>query len=425
MNKIKLGEIANITKLAGFEHTKFIQGNCTHSKVNVDDIPLFIGKTVRNGKIDNNFDWYIPKSISEELPRSQLRKKCIICPYVGSLGDLAIFEGKYEAHLGSNIAKIELVDNKKYTEEFLYYYLKSPYGNSLLLKDTQGAVQKNITMEAIRNVILPNIDYKLQSKISSILKFLDDKIELNNKINSELEAMAKTIYDYWFLQFEFPNEEGKPYKSSGGKMVWNDELKREIPEIFQNLLLKEIKNISVITGKTPSTKDETNFGNEVPFITIEDLRENVFVVNTKRKLSKKGANAQEKKYIPSGSICVSCIATIGEIAITTETSQTNQQINSVICGREEIRNYLYFYLKNIFLNFKVKSGNIFSNMNKEEFESVKILLPTENILVKFSKIISLILSKIEVNTKENQELTSLRDFLLPLLMNGQVGFKEE
>ena len=425
MSKIKLGEIANITKLAGFEHTKFIQGNCTHSKVNVDDIPLFIGKTVRNGKIDNNFDWYIPKSISEELPRSQLRKKCIICPYVGSLGDLAIFEGKYEAHLGSNIAKIELVDNKKYTEEFLYYYLKSPYGNSLLLKDTQGAVQKNITMEAIRNVILPNIDYKLQSKISSILKFLDDKIELNNKINSELEAMAKTIYDYWFLQFEFPNEEGKPYKSSGGKMVWNEELKREIPEIFQNLLLKEIKNISVITGKTPSTKDETNFGNEVPFITIEDLRENVFVVNTKRKLSKKGANAQEKKYIPSGSICVSCIATIGEIAITTETSQTNQQINSVICGREEIRNYLYFYLKNIFLNFKVKSGNIFSNMNKEEFESVKILLPTENILVKFSKIISLILSKIEVNTKENQELTSLRDFLLPLLMNGQVGFKEE
>jgi type I restriction enzyme S subunit len=320
-------------------------------------------------------------------------------------------------------ASPELID-----ANYLYYLLTSNDTIKYLDKiaSTSVSAYPSFTPNDIKNYeisIIENINF--QKKIGNLLYKIEEKIELNNKINSELEAMAKTIYDYWFLQFEFPNEEGKPYKSSGGKMVWNEELKREIPEIFQNLLLKEIKNISVITGKTPSTKDETNFGNEVPFITIEDLRENVFVVNTKRKLSKKGANAQEKKYIPSGSICVSCIATIGEIAITTETSQTNQQINSVICGGEEIRNYLYFYLKNIFLNFKVKSGNIFSNMNKEEFESVKILLPTENILVKFSKIISLILSKIEVNTKENQELTSLRDFLLPLLMNGQVGFKEE
>ena len=326
--------------------------------------------------------------------------------------------------IGESIFSIR-VNKEIVLPEYLCLYLSSDYFIKLASKNTTGSIIQEIRISDLMNtdIIIPPKD--TQKCIAESILNVDKKIELNNKINAELEAMAKTIYDYWFLQFEFPNEDGKPYKSSGGKMVWNEELKREIPEIFQNLLLKEIKNISVITGKTPSTKDETNFGNEVPFITIEDLRENVFVVNTKRKLSKKGANAQEKKYIPSGSICVSCIATIGEIAITTETSQTNQQINSVICGREEIRNYLYFYLKNIFLNFKVKSGNIFSNMNKEEFESVKILLPTENILVKFSKIISLILSKIEVNTKENQELTSLRDFLLPLLMNGQVGFKEE
>lgn len=329
------------------------------------------------------------------------------------------YKGKFNAYQRTYVITVK----KGYDIDYIYYSLK--FNLEHFKKISQGSQTKFLTMGILNKFELKKIKYDEQKKISRILSKIDKKIELNNKINSELEAMAKTIYDYWFLQFEFPNEDGKPYKSSGGKMVWNEELKREIPEIFQNLLLKEIKNISVITGKTPSTKDETNFGNEVPFITIEDLRENVFVVNTKRKLSKKGANAQEKKYIPSGSICVSCIATIGEIAITTETSQTNQQINSVICGREEIRNYLYFYLKNIFLNFKVKSGNIFSNMNKEEFESVKILLPTENILVKFSKIISLILSKIEVNTKENQELTSLRDFLLPLLMNGQVGFKEE
>ena len=390
MNKIKIGEILQFQR--GYDLTK---KNIIEGKFPV---------VTSTGIMAYHNEFKSPSSIV--IGRS------------GTIGKPQLIETKFWPHNTT----LFINDFKGNNINYIYYLLL----NLNIEKIKSGSNIPTLNRNHLHDIsVLFEKNSIIQNKIGLILKNIDDKIELNNKINSELEAMAKTIYDYWFLQFEFPNEEGKPYKSSGGKMVWNDELKREIPEIFQNLLLKEIKNISVITGKTPSTKDETNFGNEVPFITIEDLRENVFVVNTKRKLSKKGANAQEKKYIPSGSICVSCIATIGEIAITTETSQTNQQINSVICGREEIRNYLYFYLKNIFLNFKVKSGNIFSNMNKEEFESVKILLPTENILVKFSKIISLILSKIEVNTKENQELTSLRDFLLPLLMNGQVGFKEE
>ena len=96
--------------------------------------------------------------------------------------------------------------------------------------------------------------------------------------------MAKTIYDYWFLQFEFPNDKGNPYKSSGGKMVWNEELKKEIPEKFNRMVLKNIDGITIITGKTPSTKED-NFGNDVMFITIEDLRKNTFIVDTNRKLS--------------------------------------------------------------------------------------------------------------------------------------------
>ena len=206
-----LGEIAYITKLAGFEHTNYIQGHCTHTKANETDVPLFIGKTVRDGKIDTDFDWYIPKSISDGLERSKLTKKCLVLPYVGTLGDMAIFDGSYPAHLGSNIAKIELNQDCGYSEEYIYYFLKSPYGQSLLLRDMQGAVQKNITMEAIRKVELPNISIEYQAKVVSALKMLDDKIENNNAVNTELEAMAKTIYDYWFLQFEFPDENGKPY----------------------------------------------------------------------------------------------------------------------------------------------------------------------------------------------------------------------
>ena len=224
----KIGEIAYITKLAGFEHTKYIQGNCTHKKINDDDIPLFIGKTVRDGKIDTDFDWYISKKISDELPRSKLNKRCIVLPYVGTLGDMAIFENTYEAHLGSNIAKIEIEDDSKYSIEFIYYFLKSPYGQNLLMRDLQGAVQKNITMEAIRNVILPDIKVEIQNKIVKVLKAMDNKIDNNSKIKSEIENMIRTIFDYWFIQFEYPNESGNSYKSSGGKMKWNNKLMKKI-----------------------------------------------------------------------------------------------------------------------------------------------------------------------------------------------------
>ena len=183
MSEVKLGDISFITKLAGFEHTKYIQGNNTHEKISEDDVPLFIGKTVQNGKIDKNFDWYIPKELSNQLERSKLNKKCLVLPYVGSVGDLAIFDASYDAHLGSNIAKIELAENCGYSEEFIYYFLKSDYGQKILLRDIQGAIQKNITMKAIREVSLPDISIQEQNNIVSILKGLDDKIQINNQIN--------------------------------------------------------------------------------------------------------------------------------------------------------------------------------------------------------------------------------------------------
>lgn len=420
----KLKDIAYITKLAGFEHTKFIQGNCTHKKIKNDDKPLFIGKTVREGKIDKNFDWYISSNISEELPRSQLNKKCIVLPYVGSVGDLAIFDGSYKAHLGSNIAKLELSENSNYSEEFIYYYLKSPLGQKLLLRDIQGAVQKNITMDAIRNVEMPDLDKNIQDKIVKVLKSLDEKIDNNNKIISELEQMAKTIYDYWFLQFEFPNEDGKSYKSSGGKMVWNDELKKEIPECWTSKKIIEIED-NIVTGKTPSTKDDTNFNGNIPFITIDDIRQGLYISKTIRTLSDKGANSQSKKFVPENSICVTCIATVGLVGITIENSQTNQQINSIVCQN---KNNLYYLVSAITDYFKystgAKSGNIFDNMNKEDFASIKLLYPNGSILEKYNKKMEPIYTKIKNCIIENKELTKLRDFLLPLLMNGQVGFKE-
>ena len=144
-------------------------------------------------KLYSVVDWYIPLSLSEALPRSQLRKKCIVLPYVGSVGDLAIYDGSYPAHLGSNIAKIEEIDETKYLIEFIYFYLKSPIGQKKLLRDIQGGVQKNITMEAIRNIELPNIALREQRKIVSILSPIDGQIKRNNDMVHKLQCFKPAL----------------------------------------------------------------------------------------------------------------------------------------------------------------------------------------------------------------------------------------
>ena len=206
LEKYKLGEIAFITKLAGFEHTKYIQGNCVHEKKDDNYIPLFIGKTIKDGKINPEFDWYISKDIADKLERSQLKKKCIVLPYVGTLGDLAIFDGSYYALLGSNVAKIELEDNDLFTEEFIYYYLKSSAGQAVLLKDQQGGVQKNITMDSIRNVEIPFFDKEHQLYITSVLSSLDRKIALNRAINRNLRPLDHSSKEVEVLHVVFSTE---------------------------------------------------------------------------------------------------------------------------------------------------------------------------------------------------------------------------
>ena len=230
--------------------------------------------------------------------------------------------------------------------------------------------------------------------------------------------MAKQLYDYWFVQFDFPNEEGKPYKSSGGKMVWNEKLKREIPKEWCAMTIGEVEN-NIITGKTPSCADEDNFGGDIPFITIDDIRGNLFVFNSQRTLSTKGAESQTKKYLPSGSLSISCIGTIGVMGFIAKLSQTNQQINSIVFENEHNREFVYFALNLYFENAKAKTGNVFANMSKDEFASIKVVYPPKQILQEFHNKVVAIFDNIKNNIDEINALTKQRDELLPLLMNGQ------
>lgn len=366
-----------------------------------------------------------------------------IYPYYGAQGivdyvDDYIFDGKYiliaedGENLKSNNKSICTLATGKYwvnnhahiiegndetNTDFLYYKLNSisfaPY--------ITGSAQPKLNKENLLNIELYIPSREHQDKIAKVLTLLDQKIQTNNQINQELEAMVKTLYDYWFVQFDFPDQNGKPYKSSGGKMVYSPELKREIPEGWGVETLKDFES-KIITGKTPSRANSDNFGGEIPFITIGDIRGNTFIYNTSETLTDLGASVQQNKYLPEGSLCVSCIATVGEIGFTIEWSHTNQQINSIVFEDETNRYYLYFALKNYFenANASAKTGNTFANMNKEDFSGIRIILPRNEIKNNFHKMTEPYFAQIKCLQGQNQELTQLRDWLLPMLMNGQV-----
>ena len=232
--------------------------------------------------------------------------------------------------------------------------------------------------------------------------------------------MAKQLYDYWFVQFDFPDENGRPYKSSGGAMIWNEKLKREIPQGWFVKPIGEIEK-NIITGKTPSCAEEDNFGGDIPFVTIDDIRSSLFVFKSQRTLSSKGADSQEKKYLPVGSLSVSCIGTIGIMGFIAKLSQTNQQINSIVFENECNREFIYFALKLHFENAKAKTGNVFANMSKDEFASIKVVYPPKQILQAFHDKVSAIFDSIKNNIDEINVFTKQRDELLPLLMNGQAS----
>ena len=317
----------------------------------------------------------------------------------------------------TNQAICAILPRKDYSPEFLKYNIDTLYEHLVGL--SSGSARDNLSQAGLKKLklVLPKTREE-QENLVSVLTLLDKKIALNRQINDNLEAMAKQLYDYWFVQFDFPNEEGKPYKSNGGAMVWNEKLKREIPQGLDTQKIGDIEK-NIITGKTPSCADEDNFGGDIPFVTIDDIRDNLFVFEAQRTLSTKGADSQEKKYLPIGSLSVSCIGTIGVMGFVARLAQTNQQINSIVFEHEYNKEFLYFSLKLYYENAKAKTGNVFANMSKEEFASIIVAYPPKQILQAFHNKVAPIFDSIKNNIEEINSLTKQRDELLPLLMNGQ------
>ena len=308
-----------------------------------------------------------------------------------------------------------------YSIDYLYYLMKS-----LNLNDRQvGSSQPLLTQGVLNNISVKIYEFsQTQQSIAAVLSALDKKIALNKQINARLEEMAKTLYDYWFVQFDFPNTNGKPYKSSGGEMVFDETLKREIPTGWE---VKSLGNLAeIVGGSTPSTADSDNFcSNGTAWITPYDLsknQDNKFISHGEIDVSEKGIkNASLKKY-PTGTVLMSSRAPIGYMAIARNEVTTNQGFKSFIPNKGFSKEFVFYAVKNSLKSImQSASGSTFKEVSATTLHSIQAVFPKHELVEKYTERSKKIF-KIQDNLeKQNHQLTQLRDFLLPMLMNGQVS----
>lgn len=299
--------------------------------------------------------------------------------------------------------------------QYLYIWLTMPstLRNFQMIAESRSGTFPQITFEAIKNEEIPYPPLSEQKRISSILSSFDNKIEQLKKENNILEDIAQSIFEEWFVKYNFPNKDGKPYKDNNGKMI--DSELGLIPEGWRVGKLADFGEI--ICGKTPSKKHKEYFNGKYPFIKIPDMTD-IFIQETEDSLTEEGAQQLKGKLLPPNSICVSCIATIGKVGITTTDSFTNQQINSII-PKENTLEYLYFTLKEMkaFLEQIGNRGSTTFNINTRMFANLDIVYPDPNILRALSFICDKMFHKIFVNTNSIQSYEIIKRTLLHKLIN--------
>lgn len=326
---------------------------------------------------------------------------------------VALLDEYEEAIVSQAYTVFEVIDKNELLPEYLMMWFRRPEFDRYARFKSHGSAREIFGWDEMCDTELPIPFIEKQQEIVREYNILVDRILLNNQLISKLEETAQAIYKQWFLDFEFPDENGLLYKSNGGEMVWCEELEKEIPEGWEFLALANFSS-DIISGKTPPTDDVENYGNHMPFITIPDMHNKVFTGSAQRFLSIKGVNCQKNKTLPLNSICVSCIGTAGLVVITSELCQTNQQINSIICKQEISVYYTFLTLKGLEqqINDWGNKGSVGVNMNKTEFSAMKIIKPCNNVMRLFDKILKSTFENIMLHEKESQKLEELKDLLL-------------
>lgn len=361
---------------------------------------------------------YITKSgLENSSARIFPKNTVLLAMYGATAGKSSILE----IEAATNQAICGILPNEKFNSEFLKYSFDFLY--EYLVGISSGSARDNLSQKGIQELIIPMPDLFAQNKIASILSALDSKIELNNRINAELEAMAKTLYDYWFVQFDFLSEAGKPYKSSGGKMQYNAELKREIPDGWEAVKLGDILKTSL--GGTPSTEVNDYWENgTINWLNSGEIA-NFPIIDSELKITEAAIRNSPTSLLPKGTTLLSITRHLRPTVLAIDAC-ANQSVVGIKEKGDLKYYFIYPYLKNeIPRLMTLRTGAQQPHINKDIVDSSPIIIPNEdsNILKLYNSKVGYIYEQIINNAFQNQQLAELRDWLLPMLMNGQVKIK--
>lgn len=413
---VRLSDVANLT--VGFVGTM--------AEHYVDNgVPFLRSLNVKPFSIVSDDLKYISKEFSESIAKSILHEGDIIIVRTGIPGTCAVVPAEYD---GCNCSDVVIVHpNREVVDEnYLAAYINI-WGQRQVQNNKVGAIQKHFNISAATEMLvyLPSIE--VQKKYAKIILALNKKINNNLLLCTELESMAKTIYDYWFLQFDFPDENGNPYRQSGGKMVWNEELKREIPEGWETISLQN--NYFVDRGVSYTSEDIAS-SDGIPMLNLACVDINRKYRDGQLKYTK--GNVPSDKKLHGGEMLIACTdltrnrniigCPILVPADGLEYTYSMDLARVKSSNKNLLDMYLYQTLRTEFYHDYIKmwaSGTNVLHLNLKGLDWYSVVLPPLEMQEIYSKIVMTVHEKYSKALAENRQLVSLRDFLLPMLMNGQ------
>ncbi len=304
----------------------------------------------------------------------------------------------------------EVKDKNELDPEYLMMWFRRSEFDRYASFKCDSAIRGGYDWDELCNTLIPVPKIETQKEIVAEYNTIVNRINLNNQLIQKSEETAQAIYKQWFVDFEFPNDDGQPYKSSGGEMI-----ESELGEIPKGWSVEPIKKFGfVITGKTPSSDSPEDFGNEMPFVTPGDFSNyNKFVIGAERNLSVKGINGLKNKILKAGSIIVTCIGSdMGKVVLTNDECITNQQMNSIVPFEVFYSDFLFYNMKSISSEIKsiAMGGSTMPMLSKTDFEIIKLIKPDNDVLNKFQSLMqpinvcNLNYSKISIASLELKEL---------------------
>ena len=372
-----------------------------------DTGPIFLG--IKNINEQCELDFADVKHLSESdyerwTKRVVPQEDDIVFSYEATLNRYTLIPKGFYGCLGRRLAIARVKDRSMVNPHYLYHYFCSPSWKAFIITNKViGSTVLRVSIEDFPDYEVDLPDICIQNSVAKILDDIVDKKKNNNAICADLEEMAKLLYDYWFVQFDFPDENGKPYKSSGGKMVWNEELNREIPDGWG---VKALGDIISESDKSTVQVNGAKENGKYPFFTSGSsiLAYDEYFVDGFNCFLNTGGNPDVKGYK-------------GKCAYSTDTWCINAGKYSYL---------MYSYFVRILPQFEQLffAGSGLKHLQKDILKKQCLPIPSENIINKYNVIIERLWDKNTECLSENQQLASLRDFLLPMLMNGQVKVKE-